>query len=126
LPPRALYLPSEGPLDTPIHRNATGLKQVSIRNAPADIVRGDHDLNDTQWHLVVVCRLEKRPGILRNTSRQNQDRGVEIWTRSDYQAHAAGDILHIRTDFLDQVGNLTAQPRYLGNDGSSCFTSFRK
>jgi hypothetical protein len=79
------------------------LKQVSIRNAPTDIVRGDHDLNDTQWQLVAVCPFGEAPGYLLNTSRQNQGRSVEILTRSDYQAHAVGYILHIRTDFLDRV-----------------------
>jgi hypothetical protein len=54
---------------------------VSIRNARADIVGGDDDLNDTHWYL------GEGPGI------------------------------HIRAGFLDQVGNLTAQPPDLGDHG---------
>lgn len=54
-------LPGEGPL-------AIVLGTVGGYSAPADIVRGDHDLNDTQWQLVAVVPFGEAPGYLRNTA----------------------------------------------------------
>lgn len=110
------------------HRNSFSPKRTAAscgdftRHRPfAQVIAGNHRLDDAQWDFVIVCSLQQSPRVFRKTRATEAWPGVQkLCSDPVVEPHAAGHVLNIGAQLLGQIGDLIDERDLGGEEGIRC------